>query len=581
MARALLLALSPFVVFAQTQPASDEVRVSSRPYVGPSSYTLRVETKIVDVGVTVRDAHGRTVSGLKRDDFRIYDDGKERRIAAFSEDRAAADEAEASGAKPAPPSSSAAAPEDRAGASAKNSHRPRFLAFVFDDLNVNNPSAAGDLKRAQSAAARFVKDRLPAGASVGVFTASGEDALDFTADRGRLMETIDGLKPHPRFTDQLCPPMTSYQAYRIAVRRDRETIRVVATESGQKGCLIGGNEVIARAESVWKQNEAISMATLAAVDRAVVRLAGVEGERVLVLTSEGFAGQTLEQQQDVIMAHAVRAGVVINSLVSQGVFSELVPGERFDDAREEHVVFTSRPGYQNWVKAEMAETDQRPQVMDETMAKLAHGTGGVIFERNNDLNLGFRQVTVPPAVTYRMSFTPQLAAPDGSYHELKVKLAHAGPYQVEARPGYFAQEAAPADNLREKVEREATASDALDGVAAGVVLQVTKRSESERVVQLTIKVDAGKLAFVKQGDRQTQRLMLVAAFFDEQGRIVTAREGEMDLALKPETYERVAKTGVNAELSFLVAPGTYNMRAVVGEAVNGAVAASTYSIQVK
>src|SRR5215469_4874526 len=97
-----------------------------------------------------------------------------------------------------------------------------------------------------------------------------------------------------------------------------------------------------------------------------------------------------------------------------------------------------------------------------------------------------------------MSFPPQFAAPDGSYHELKVKLAHGGPYQVEARPGYFAQEAVPADTLRDKIEREVTAFNALDGVAAGVVLQVTKRSESERVVQLTIKVDAAKLAFVKQ-----------------------------------------------------------------------------------
>ena len=575
MPRALLLTV--LVWAACAQPASDEVRVSSRPYVAP--YTIHVETRIVDIGVTVRDAHGRAVGGLTRDDFRIYDDGKERRIEGFSEERAAAEETAAPGAKPVAPSPGSAHPAAREG-----SRRTRFLAFFFDDIDVHNPASAADMKRAQSAAERFVKERMPEGVQAAVVTASGDGALDFTADRAKLMETIARLDAHPRFTDQACPPMTAYQAYRIAVSHDRETIRNVAIESAAlEKCLIGRNEIVTRAEGIWAQVEEISLATLAALDRTVARLGGMEGERVLVLTSGGFAGQTLEKQQDVIIAHAIHAGVTINALVAEGVFSDFLPGEKFDEnaGRPQHVQQTATPGYQAWVKSEITQTNERPQIMDEMMANLAHGTGGVIFEKNNDFNLGFRQVTVPPAVTYRMSFTPQLAPADAGYHELKVKLARGGPYQVEARPGYFAPEAAPADKLREKIEREVTATDALDGVAAGVALEVTKRSDSQRVVHLTIKVDAAKLPFAKQNDRQTERLMLLAAFFDEHGKMITAREGEMDLALKAETYERMARTGVSAELSFLLAPGRYRMRAVLGESVNGAVAASTYPIEVK
>ena len=193
--------------------------------------------------------------------------------------------------------------------------------------------------------------------SAGVFTASGEDMLDFTADRGKLTETIEGLKPHPRFSDQACPPMTAYQAYRIAQNRDQETIGVVVTESSLRRCPTTRSEVTARAENVWRQSLAISLQTLGSVDRAVARLGGIEGERVLVLVSSGFTGQTLETQQDQIIAHAVGSGVTINALVTQGVYNELMPGERFEDERPEHVVDTLSRRYQRWVKAEIAETN--------------------------------------------------------------------------------------------------------------------------------------------------------------------------------------------------------------------------------
>ncbi len=114
-----------------------------------------------------------------------------------------------------------------------------------------------------------------------------------------------------------------------------------------------------------------------------------------------------------------------------------------------------------------------------------------------------------------------------------------------------------------------------------MAIQVEKQSETQRIVWVVAKVDIGKLPFARQNDRHIQQLTCVAAFLDGQGRMVTARESRLDLALKQDTYERMAKTGVNAELSFLVAPGVFKLRAVLGEAVNGTGAASTYPIQVK
>lgn len=587
MARSFRLALVPAAavllraLLAAQQPAvSDEIRVSSQPYVAQGASTFRAEAKLVDVGVAVRDGHGRVVPGLKRDDFRIYDDGKERKIAAFSENRAGSEGLE--------PRSATAAPENPAvtgTAASSGTHAPtRFLAMFFDDVNATYGKEAGDFQRAQSAASRFVKGSQQPGTQIGIFTASGTETLDFTADAAKLLQTIAELKIHPRFSEKVCSGINPYQAYRIAQEHDRETLRLVMIAAANSRCPSSANQVMTQSEEIWGRVKEASTETLASLSSVVNYLGGKQGARVLLMASSGFAAGTLEPQENRIIDQAVHAGVVINALVTKGLYNELMPGERFDDdPAPQKAAYTVLPGYQRWAKAESAEVAERPMVMDEAMGNLSQGTGGVLFHNNNDLNAGFRETSVAPEVTYRMSFSPEGVMADGGYHKLQVKLAHAGSYSVEARPGYFAPEEAASQKLRESLDKEVAGSDSLAGVAAGVALRMEKfgSGESQRSVQVIAHLDISKLGFAKQNDRENQRITFVAAFFDAQGKMVTAKEGRMDLALKPETYNRLVKEGLNAELSFQMPPGVYKLRAVLGEAVKGGIAASTYPIDLR
>ncbi len=591
----------PALLLAQ-QPASDEIRVSSQLYVAQSGSTFRAETKLVDVGIAVRDGHGRGVPGLQRDSFRIFDDGKERKIAAFSEIRAGSDgsprppeakfepasqpaaesRAQSAPAQPAPAQPAAPAQSALSQSAPAQPGPARYLALFFDDVNATYGKEAGDLTRAQSAAARFVKGALPPEVQIGIFTASGAQSLDFTADRAKLLPAIAELKAHPHFSEKICFGINPYQAYRIAQERDRETLRLAIVAAANSHCPASPNQVMTQAESVWNRVKESSMGTLAAASRVVSYLAGKPGERILVFASSGFASGTLEPQENRIIDQAIRSAVVINALVTKGLYNELSPSERFDDdPAPTRAGWGLMPGRQNLAKAEAAELSERPMVMDEAMANLAQGTGGVLFHNNNDLNAGFRETTVAPDVTYRLSFNPEGVASDGSFHKLQVKLVHAAAYSVEARPGYFAPEEMAAPKLRETIDKEVTGSDSLAGLAAGVALQMDKISESQRTIHVIVHLDISKLEFAKQNDRRSQRITFVAAFFDAAGKMTTAKEGRMDLALKPETYDRLAKSGVNAELTLQASPGAYKMRAVVAESVKGSMAASTYPIDVR
>jgi VWFA-related protein len=51
-----------------------------------SSQTLQVQTSLVNVFTTVRDKHNGIISGLTKDDFKIYEDGQEQKVAYFAKE---------------------------------------------------------------------------------------------------------------------------------------------------------------------------------------------------------------------------------------------------------------------------------------------------------------------------------------------------------------------------------------------------------------------------------------------------------------------------------------------------------------
>jgi len=575
------LLLSPAILCAQQPPGSDEIRVSSQPYVPQAPYTLRVETKLVDMVVAVRDAHGHAVPGLTRDNFQIYDEGKERAISTFSEDTAA------SGGISQPAASAALAPPGIAPGDVPAAKEPiqpaRFLALFFDDVNAKDGLAGGDLGRTQAAAKRFVKDAFQPGVRIGIFTASGKQTLDFTIDASQVTEAIAALKPHIRMSENgllPCPKITPFRAFKIAHDRDRETLRIVQMEPIDPGCPRGVDTIVSQAEDTWRRVKEISLDTLVSISRVVDYLGKMPGTRVLLMASSGFIGGSLEQQQEGIIEQAVHAGVVINALDAKALYVEEMPGARPGDTRPLDRRGGTPPTY--LVHESMALGD-RLTIVNAAMADLAQGTGGVFFHNNNDLNAGFHQLGLPPAVTYRMSFSPVGVIADGSYHKLKVKLVHSGSYSVEARPGYFAPEktAAATETPQSKLDKAVMASDTLTGIPAGLSMQVGKPSAGQRTLSVIVHLDISKLAFSTLNDRKTQQITFVTALLDAQGKMVAVKEGRMDLALKQVTYDQLAQTGVNAKLSFEMAPGIYNLREVVEEAVQGNLSSSTNSVDLR
>ena len=146
LALTVLLTLAAIVTPGRQQPGPGEVGLSSTSYRPPALYRLKVDTKLVEVAVVVRDPGGHAVAGLAKDDFEIADEGRKRQIGAFSVETSAplATPAPSQGeAPPVVPSTPAAASQ-------------RYVALLFDDMSMG----LAELAAAQAAALRFVKEGL-------------------------------------------------------------------------------------------------------------------------------------------------------------------------------------------------------------------------------------------------------------------------------------------------------------------------------------------------------------------------------------------------------------------------------------
>ena len=568
----LCLALGIVTLAAQQGFAPDELTSRSGPYVPPPPpNTLRTQVNLVEVPVVVRDGKHRAVASLRQGDFEIFDAGRKQTITAFSVETFTPP-VDASAPKP-PAAKSAGRPP---AAPVNPEHPPRYVVLFLDDLNT--PWA--DLKRIKLAARHFVQNRLAPGDQVAILTTAVSETTAFSSDVPSLVDGIEKVTPHQHYADgqsSPCPRITGYQAYLIANHMDNETLQgVVAEDMACKGLLYGPalQDVNALAPVIWEEAKANSAQTLYSIGNLVDSLGKIPGRRMILLASAGFLSRQLEYQEDELIARAIHAGVIINSLDAKGLYT-YDPGGRPINAPSRGSVRTQT--------AEMAIQGMQAMAKDDSMASLALGTGGSFYHNSNDLDRGFHELASLPEVVYVLGFSPADIAPDGRFHTLKVKLATGSHYSLQARMGYTAPTKAPPSEpgAVPRLDQEVTAADTLSGVPAKVTTRPGNPVSGTPTLTVTVNLDVSHLRFETRGDRRVQKLTFIAALLDAAGNLIAGRQGEVDLALKQATFDRLADSGLNVALPLHAPPGSYTLRAVVQEGLDAKMTAVSQAVELR
>ena len=527
--------------------------------------TFKVRVNLVLVRAVVRDAQGKVVPNLKKEDFQLYDNRKLQTISSFSIETPEKRTASAIASTTAPDSSSSADVADGKAVVLPQ----RFASMVFDDVHLS----MADAVFVRDSATRFF-GALAASDRVSLSTTSGQLTQEFTDDHEKLSKALLGILPHPLTGQGLhdCPEVSYYQADLIVNKSDVQAL-AVATDDALQCAFSGDTRMIAAAQSLAQaaanrmvaQGDNETQYAYRHLEDVVRRLASMPGQRILVLVSPGFISSTLQSEASEMVDRATRSNIVINTIDARGLYAPDVGGDIADPPHDSYRTAGYKTSYR--VAAQLAQQD--------VLAQLADGTGGNFYHNRNDVDEAMREAGAAPAISYLLGFSPQNLKIDGRFHTLKVTLTSKEKYSVQARHGYFAPKtvADPAEATKQEMQEALFSQEEIRDLPVELQTQFFKKDEAQARLAVLSHFDVKSIHFQKVRGRNNDQLTILTGIFDENGNFVTGLSKIVDMKLLDTTYTRLSRSGFTVKTSFDVKPGTYLVRLVVRDAVGAQMAA--------
>jgi VWFA-related protein len=527
--------------------------------------TFKVRVNLVQVRVVVRDNKGKLVEGLKAQDFLVYDQGKLQAITTFGVETA---ESRRVRAEAAAKTQQDAAEETSGG---KLELPERFVALVFDDIHLSLEDAV--LVRTKT---KGLIEAMTPTDRMGIFSTSQELKREFTSDKNALEQTLLGLTPRPKMgkINNLtnCPDVTHYMADQALNKNNPQVLPVVTEEVLQ--CQFQGDErQITAATSIAQSSLQLALTagdtdndfTYRALEDVMRRLAGMPGERVLVLASPGFLVSSEFLDEMGIIDRANRANIVINTVDARGLYALDLSGDismrRTDTFRT--------AGYKTLYRT--AEQSENAYVLGD----FASGTGGTFFHNSNDLEGGLKLAGAAPGVSYMLGFSPLSQKMDGKYHSIKVAMANKEKYDLQARRGYYAPKKAedPQEQAKQEIAEAVYSQDEIYDLLLDLQTQYFKTEQTAAHLSVVSRIELKNMHFRKAEGRNVDNLTVATVIFDENGNYVTGGEKLLEMKLLDSTYARLSRTGMTMKSSFDVKPGKYLVRQVVRDSEGAQMAA--------
>ncbi len=493
----------------------------------PDVIRFEASASLVVVNVTVKDKAGKPVPTLRKEDFRVLEDGKPQTLTVFEFQSLSSEKL---------PELAIPKFDRQAEIEAIESPRPSFsdrraLALFFDFAGM--PPA--DQIRAQEAAIKFLSTQLTAADLVGLYTFSNtlKTVVDFTDDRERLIRAIQSF----RATDLADDPASN------ANSEDPEA----------------ANAELAADEAEF--NVFNTDRRLGALEDLVDQLAKIPEKKAVIYFASGVSKTGVENQsqlQSTVNA-AVKANVSFYPIDTRGL--QVASGlDSSASGPRGSSVFSGK--FQSQARDQF--NDQQ-----ETLHTLAADTGGKALLDSNDLTLGMVDAQKAVESYYTLAYYSANTAKDGRYRKIKVELPATMKYALDYRSGYFA------DKVWSKLdggEREKQLADALalgnpaTDLPLAVELLYFRQGRGRQMVPLAIKIPGSKIPLAKKGSTE---LDFIAQVKDSHGRIIQSLRDGIKLKLG-DNANQLSQRSLLYDAVLALAPGDYSLKALVRENQTGA-----------
>jgi VWFA-related protein len=587
--RAVLLLSLLGMVAASTDSAQEKA--------GRDEAILRVETRLVQVSVVARDSKGQAIKNLTKDDFELYDNGKEVPIDVFS------------GLSITPTAPEALPPN--VFSNRVQGAQPSVTVVLLDGLN----TAFQDQAWARTQVVRFLQELRPED-RVGIMLL-GEHLYvlqNFTSDPQLLLAALRHAPTrNPRELGGSAAPESNWDeadqasvnvaGSPVSTSVDPSTMAYVTppssgaggTSSAASGAATGAAMGAAGEEAAMMFMEALMnqfqghQSAFFGIDRvqrtldALIAISNYLGQfpgrKNLIWVSSSFPvsvgfvgtrqpGDTRDQIH--FAADFERAYKTLNSALNKADLAIYPVDPRG--------LVAGAPGTTDW--NELYSTQG-------TMKELASQTGGQAFVNTNDLARVMRAAADDSQASYTLGFYPHDIRWDNKYHALKVKVSQPGVH-LRYRLGYFAtREAAKTPKTGDQVDTlfNQALYNPLDspGLGLRVTLEkVTHRDSTRRVMAtnkvipfhkdralLGINVDAHDITLPGGSGGGSVQLALVLAQTGPDGKVLDATRYDMKMRVAAGGLQRLMGEGLRVKKSVDLVQGATSLELVVRDPNSG------------
>jgi VWFA-related protein len=554
---------SPTPSVPATQPAQPTQKAEE-------DEVVRITTNLVQVDFVVTDKNGKVVTDLKPDEIKIYEDGRQQKIANFSYSIIETPEISAPKSKPETVDKNAPlVPPTRL----RPENIRRTIALVVDDLGLSFDST----HYVRRALKKFVDEQMQAGDLVAIIrTSGGMGALQqFTSDKRQLYAAIERVK------------------WNASGRSGVSAFAPIQPPTpGQFGA-----EIDAKNEELDQfREDMFAVGTLGAVSYVVRGLRELPGRKSILLISDGFRIYNQEDATRSYMAlqrmrrlidEAGRASVVIYTMNATGL---------------QTLGFTAADNLQS-----NAATGLRsPQDMEEQRAKrrnmafenqdgldfLAQQTGGIAIRNTNDLSGGIRRVLEDQKGYYLIGYRPDNSTFDpktgrATFHKLTLKVERPGKYTVRMRNGFYGvtDEVRRAPGSRTMAQQLLWALTSPFG-STGIHLQLTTLFANDiklgSYMRSMLHIDARDLTFTTEANGLHKCVFDVLAMtFGDNGVAVDQVGRTYTLQLPDALYQRAQRAGLVYYVTVPVKkPGAYQLRVSLRDSSSERIGAAGQFVEV-
>ncbi|HWB95952.1 MAG TPA: VWA domain-containing protein, partial [Bryobacteraceae bacterium] len=528
---------------------------------------FRSTSNLIPVPVVVRDNQGHTVGNLAVEDFQLFDNGKPQLISKFSveklgEEQIAAPAAANSAAQP--PSTSSRPPSPSA-----DDTPDHFVAYLFDDLHLS----LQDLANTRDAALRQIDSSRNPKLRIAIYTTSGQQNLEFTADRDKIRAAVNAISVSNASTaksaeQNSCPAVDYYTGDLIYNKDDVNALRLASVDA--MFCLnlpMDPNQAsdpalnasvrqcegphdstqFCTAVEAAKRSARLAVqfgdrdteAGLSVTRALIARMTSMPGKRNIVLISPGYLVLEDRRQEEMnLIERAIKASVVIGGLDARGLYT-MTPGGGASEHIQNSTTLAQKTPFRT------AES----MTVTDVIADLAEGTGGTFYHGTNDFDEGMARVAATPEYVYVLGFSPENLKLDGKFHALKVTLKNHRDDVLQVRKGYYAASAAagPESQASQQIEETFFSRDEIHDLPAVLQTQYFKGDNGDVTLSAVTKIDAKKLTFKKVNDRNTNDVTVVTGLFDSDGNYVSGQQKILQMRFLDRTLDTRLNSGLSVE----------------------------------